>query len=267
LGRIPFFRLGDSFRFDLAEVKRSLRSEVTHGKQDTQTGDHVREPADMYFAYGDASVHDIKACAREANFTGSTLQSPLLTYMTIKSRLQRIALVFDTKGIVDKAHTASDAVGTLHVAHFVSFDKTHIGFFTVFDGDMKKYFQDFADKTAFTSTHLSHIEENADPIAKKRPDILSVGLDNNYPPIGFYSAYQASQSRHLRRAGDRKSPSAPDSTASHVHEPRSILRDEARSCSPAAWPRAGPRSTGESRRHAARPAGIRGSFCAYRCRW
>ena len=34
---------------------------------------HVREPLDMYFAYGDASVQDIKACAREAGFTGSTL--------------------------------------------------------------------------------------------------------------------------------------------------------------------------------------------------
>ena len=63
-------------------------------------GDHVREPPDMYFAYGDASVQDIKACAREAGFTGNTLQSPLLTYMTIKSRLQGVALKFDTKGII-----------------------------------------------------------------------------------------------------------------------------------------------------------------------
>ena len=60
--------------------------------------DHVRAPLDMYFAYGDASVQDIKACAREAGFTGNTLQSPLLTYMTIKSRLQGVALKFDTQG-------------------------------------------------------------------------------------------------------------------------------------------------------------------------
>ena len=47
--------------------------------------DHVREPVDTYFAYEDASVQDIKECARAAGFTGNTSQAPLLTYMTIKS--------------------------------------------------------------------------------------------------------------------------------------------------------------------------------------
>ena len=37
---------------------------------------HVREPLDTYFAYEDASVQDIKACARAADFTGNTAQSP-----------------------------------------------------------------------------------------------------------------------------------------------------------------------------------------------
>ena len=53
---------------------------------------HVREPIDTYFAYEDASVQDIKACARAAGFTGDTSQSPLLTYMSIKSRLQGFAM-------------------------------------------------------------------------------------------------------------------------------------------------------------------------------
>ena len=37
---------------------------------------HVREPLDTYFAYEDASVQDIKACARAAGFTGNTSQAP-----------------------------------------------------------------------------------------------------------------------------------------------------------------------------------------------
>ena len=53
---------------------------------------HVRKPLDTYFAYEDASVQDIKACARAAGFTGNTSQGPLLTYMTFKSRLQAFAL-------------------------------------------------------------------------------------------------------------------------------------------------------------------------------
>ena len=34
---------------------------------------HVREPLDTYFAYEDASVQEIKACARAAGFTGNTV--------------------------------------------------------------------------------------------------------------------------------------------------------------------------------------------------
>ena len=51
----------------------------------------VREPLDTYVAY-EASVQDIKALARAAGFTGNTPQSPLLTYMSFKSRLQAFAL-------------------------------------------------------------------------------------------------------------------------------------------------------------------------------
>ena len=38
---------------------------------------HVREPLDTYFAYEDASVQDIKACARAAGFTGDYVAEPL----------------------------------------------------------------------------------------------------------------------------------------------------------------------------------------------
>ena len=96
---------------------------------------HVREPLDTYFAYEDASVQDIKECARAAGFTGNTSQSPLLTYMSIKSRLQGIALKLDTRSIKDKGKEASDSLGTLHFSHWVPFEKSHLGFFTIFDGD------------------------------------------------------------------------------------------------------------------------------------
>ena len=58
---------------------------------------HVRVPLDMYFAYEDASVQDIKECARAAGFTGNTVAGSLLTYMPIKSRMQGVALKLDTR--------------------------------------------------------------------------------------------------------------------------------------------------------------------------
>ena len=105
--------------------------------------DHVRPPLSMYFAYEDASVQDIKACAGEAGYTGSTLQTPLLTYMTLKESLQDIASKVDVADITERGDAASDSIGTLHFRHWVPFGETHLGFFTIFDGDMETYFQDW----------------------------------------------------------------------------------------------------------------------------
>ena len=66
---------------------------------------HVREPLDTYFAYEDASVQDIKACARAAGFTGNTSQSPLLTYWTFKSRLQAFALKLVAEALIGRQGT------------------------------------------------------------------------------------------------------------------------------------------------------------------
>ena len=107
---------------------------------------HVREPLDTYFAYEDASVQDIKACARAAGFTGNASQSPLLTYLSIKSRLQGFALKLAARSVRDEGHEGSDSVGTLHFAHWVPFEHNHLGFFTVYDGSLEKYIQDFAEK-------------------------------------------------------------------------------------------------------------------------
>lgn len=153
---------------------------------------HVREPLDTYFAYDDASVQDIKECVRTAGYTGNTSQNTLLTYMSFKSHLQAFAVKLVAGAMVgEKGHEASDSIGTLHVAHFVPFEHNHIGFFTVFDGDMEKYFQDFADKTSFVFDALfPHVLNGPPtPVAKNATAFYEWGVQNNYPAIGFYSAY------------------------------------------------------------------------------
>jgi hypothetical protein len=173
---------------------------------------HVREPLDTYFAYEDASVQDIKACARAAGFTGNTSQGTLLTYMAFKSRVQGFAVKHLAAALVgEKGHKAADSIGTLHVAHFVPFEHNHIGFFTVFDGDMEKYFQDFADKTSFTFNALfPHVVGGPPtPVEKNARAFYQWGLDNNYPAIGFYSAYPGLSVQDIRALlADRTSPPA-----------------------------------------------------------
>ncbi len=174
--------------------------------------DHVREPIDTYFAYEDASVQDIKECARAAGFAGTTSQSALLTYMSIKSRLQGLALKLGTRSIKEKGKEASDSLGTLHFSHWVPFGTDHIGFFTIFDGDMEKYFQDFADKTSFVfDSVFPHVDgAPPTPVAKNAPAFYQWGLDNNYPAIGFYSAYPGLGVQDIRAllADYRTSPTA-----------------------------------------------------------
>lgn len=153
---------------------------------------HTREPLDTYFAYEDASVQDIKACARVAGFTGNTQQGALLTYMAIKSRRQAFALKLVGRALIgEKGHEASDAIGTLHFSHWVPFEKNHIGFFTIYDGAFDKYIQDFADQTSFVFDALFPRVEGAPPtpVAKNAQAFYEWAVENNYPAIGFYSAY------------------------------------------------------------------------------
>ena len=168
---------------------------------------HVREPVDTYFAYEDASVQDIKACARAAGFTGSTKQSPLLTYMAVKSRLQGFAIRLAARSIRDDAYDASNSLGTLHFSHWVPFEHNHLGFFTIYDGDFAPYIQDFADKTSFVfDAVFPHVKgAPPTPVAKNAHAFYEWALENNREPIGFYSAYPGLGVQDIRALlADRK---------------------------------------------------------------
>ena len=107
----------------------------------------------------------------------------------------------------EKGHKASDSIGTLHVAHLVPFEHNHLGFFTIFDGDFEKYIQDFADKTSFVFDALFPHVDGAPPtpVAKNAQAFYQWALDNNYPPIGFYSAYPGLSVQDIRALlADRK---------------------------------------------------------------
>ncbi len=152
--------------------------------------DHVRDPVETYFAYEDATVQDIKACARAAGFTGNTSQDTLLTYMSIKSG-HSLALMEAAEAVRDEAYAATDAVGTLHFSDWVFFEDEHLGFFTIYDGAWDKYIQDFAEKLtiAFDAVFPHIVGAPPTPVAKNAPAFHKWALENNYPSIGFYSAY------------------------------------------------------------------------------
>ena len=66
---------------------------------------HVREPLDTYFAYEDASVQDIKACARAAGFTGKTSAEPLADIHGLQVTSARLCLEAGREGPVRREGT------------------------------------------------------------------------------------------------------------------------------------------------------------------
>ena len=154
-----------------------------------------------YFAYEDASVQDIKACARAAALRAIPRKS-LADILSLKSRLQAFGLKLVARALVgEKAHEGMD-IGTVHMAHWVPFENNHIGFFTIFDGDFKKYIQDFAKEISVAfDTIFPHVSRAANPSGEERPGLLSVG-------IGQQPATHRVLQRLSRRLGSRHSSSA-----------------------------------------------------------
>ena len=101
-----------------------------------------------------------------------------------------------------------DSVGTVHFSDWVPFDNNHIGFFTVFDGDFKQYIQDFADKSTvvFDSVFPHVVGAPPTSVAKNAQAFYQWALENNHPPIGFYSAYPGLSVQDIKALlADRKS--------------------------------------------------------------
>ena len=136
----------------------------------------------------------------------------MLTYLSIKSRLQGFALKLAARSVRDEGHEGSDSVGTLHFADWVAFQHNDLGFFTVYDGDFEKYFQDFAEKISSVFDALFPHVQGAPPtpVAKNAEAFYQWALANNYPPIGFYSAYPGLSVQDIKAllADYRKSASA-----------------------------------------------------------
>ena len=111
----------------------------------------------------------------------------------------------------DKGTEGLTSVGTVHFSDWVPFENNHIGFFTIFDGDFEKYIQDFADKTTVVFDTLFPHVVGAPPtsVAKNAQAFYQWALENNHPPIGFYSAYPGLSVQDIKALlADRKSQPA-----------------------------------------------------------
>lgn len=123
---------------------------------------------------------------------GNKLQSPLNLIMPIKSwmSVKKVQLLVRLK--TRASIEAADQVGTVHFLHFVEFhDHNKLGFFTNYDGEFKRYIQDFIRclGPVFNALLAECIDPPPLPVEKNPDTFIDWIAANNLDSIGYYSAY------------------------------------------------------------------------------
>src|SRR5271165_6443929 len=155
------------------------------------TAEHLLHPLNVYTAYPDVTVKEIKALAAAADVTGAGVINPFLVILPIKSKL-----AFFEVGLLLRARSRGttkdlDTVGTPHFAQFVPLEDNQIGFFTVYDGSFEKYIADFTKNIGPVFDIIFKFTKNAppSPCRKYLQEFIDFAAGASRTPIGFYQAY------------------------------------------------------------------------------
>jgi hypothetical protein len=152
---------------------------------------HLIHPVNVYTAYPDVSVMQIKGMVAAAGATGGGELNPFLVILPIKSHLafMEVQLLLRARG---RGTTRDlDTVGTPHFAQFVPLEDDQIGFFTVYDGSFDKYIADFTKNIGGTFDLIFKFTKNPppSPCRKHLQEFIDFAAGANRTPIGFYQAY------------------------------------------------------------------------------
>jgi hypothetical protein len=155
------------------------------------TAEHLLQAVNLYSAYPEVTVKEIKALASSAGLEGGGELRPFLVILPSKSRLAywEIQLLLRARG---RGITKDlDSVGTPHFAQFVPLEDNQIGFFTVYDGNFDTYIADFTKNIGQVFDLLFKFTKGAppSPCRKHLQEFIDFAAGANRTPIGFYQAY------------------------------------------------------------------------------
>jgi hypothetical protein len=152
---------------------------------------YLLHPLNVYTAYPEVTVEQIKTMAAAADVEGAGVLNPFLVILPIKSKL-----AFMEVGLLLRARTRGttkdlDTVGTPHFAQFVPLEDNQIGFFTVYDGSFDKYIADFTKNIGHVFDLIFKFTKNPppSPCRKHLQEFIDFAAGANRTPIGFYQAY------------------------------------------------------------------------------
>ena len=152
---------------------------------------HLLHPVNLYTAYPDATVKDIKALASAAGIRGAGELNPFLVILPMKSKLAFIEVQLILRARGHGTTKDLDKVGTPHFAQFVPLEDNQIGFFTVYDGSFDKYIADFTKNIGPVFDLIFKFTKNPppSPCRKHLQEFIDFAAGANRTPIGFYQAY------------------------------------------------------------------------------
>jgi hypothetical protein len=153
--------------------------------------EHLLTAVNLYSAYPDVTVKEIKALATAADITGAGELHPFLVILPMKSKLAFIEVELILRARGSGTTKDLDKVGTPHFAQFVKLEDNQIGFFTVYDGSFEKYIADFTKNIGPIFDLLFKFTKGAppSPCRKYLQEFVDFAAGANRTPIGFYQAY------------------------------------------------------------------------------
>jgi hypothetical protein len=172
---------------------------------------HLLHPVNLYTAYPDATVKDIKALASAAPIAGEGVLNPFLVILPMKSKLAFIEVQLILRARGHGTTKDLDKVGTPHFAQFVPLEDNQIGFFTVYDGSFDKYIADFTKNIGPVFDLIFKFTKNPppSPCRKHLQEFIDFAAGANRTPIGFYQAYPGLSVQDIHALlADRKSQAA-----------------------------------------------------------
>jgi hypothetical protein len=155
------------------------------------TAEHLLNPLNVFSAYPDVTVKEIKALAAAADVSGAGVLNPFLVILPAKSRLAFMEMQLLLRARSRGTQRDLEKVGTPHFAQFVALEDNQIGFFTVYDGNFDTYIADFTKNIGgtFDLVFKFIINPPPSPCRKYTQEFIDYAAAANRAPIGFYQAY------------------------------------------------------------------------------
>ncbi len=172
---------------------------------------HLLHPVNLYTAYPEGTVQEIKALASAAGVGGNGELNPFLVILPMKSKLAFVEIQLILRARGHGTTTDLDKVGTPHFAQFVPLEDNQIGFFTVYDGSFDKYIADFTKNIGpvFDLIFKFTKDPPPSPCRKHLQEFIDFAKAANRAPIGFYQAYPGLSVQDIHALiSDSKSQSA-----------------------------------------------------------